>query len=102
MFMRFECSLKFNARAGLRISQGNLLEIFDESFCLCLNVFMNGLPMKKTKQYTYPTNIKLSPEIGEGLEKLDKIFGVDVGELKRSAITEAVKEALKKAEKSAS
>ena len=61
---------------------------------------MSELPMKKTAKYTYPTNTKLLPEIGEDLELLDK-SGVDVGELKRTAITEAVKKALKALDKRA-
>lgn len=59
---------------------------------------MDSLPMKKTAKYTYPTNIKLLPEVGEELELLDK-SGVDVGELKRLAITEAVKKAVRKLNK---
>jgi len=56
--------------------------------------------MKKTAKYTYPANIKLLPEVGEDLELLDK-SGVDVGELKRQAITEAVKKAMRKLNKHA-
>lgn len=56
--------------------------------------------MKKTIKYPVPANIKLTKEIGDGLEMLNKA-GVDVGELKRDAISRAVREALEKLEKSA-
>lgn len=56
---------------------------------------MAKLPLKKTVRYSYPANIKLTPEIGEGLELLDRM-GYDIGELKRIAITERVKKEIKK------
>jgi hypothetical protein len=59
---------------------------------------MESLPMKKTAKFTYPTNTKLTPDTGEALELLDK-SGVDVGELKRQAITGAVLKAVRKLNK---
>lgn len=54
--------------------------------------------MKKTLRYPVPANIKLSKEVGDDLELLNK-SGVDVGELKRQAITDAVKKAVRKLNK---
>lgn len=57
--------------------------------------------MKKTVQYPAHENVYLPEEIGKDIKLLDQ-SGVDVGELKRAAITEAVKKAIKLLDKSAS
>jgi hypothetical protein len=62
---------------------------------------MNGLPMKKSVKYPTHENVYLPKDIGDDLDLLNK-SGVDIGELKRSAITEAVKKAVRKLDKSAS
>jgi len=56
---------------------------------------MNDLPMKRTAKYTYPTNTKLEDAVGRDMETLDQ-NGIDVGELRRKAITDAVKKAILK------
>lgn len=62
---------------------------------------MNTLPMKKTVRYPVPTNVKLSQETGDHLDVLSK-SGIDVGELKRAAITEAVRKAMRTLDKKSS
>lgn len=62
---------------------------------------MNTLPLKKTIRYPVHTNAKLTEDVGRDLETLS-LNGIDVGELKRAAITEAVKKALRILDKKSS
>lgn len=62
---------------------------------------MNKIPMKESVKYPEPLSLKVTTEVKQKLKML-KEMGVNVGELSRIALAEAIDKAIKQLDERAS